>query len=121
MKGMYPLKTLRLVVKNEWLVDSILFLGSGFITHLAYQNSEIEPELFKEIRAEGWGEDILGEIIHQSPKGERRIAKAEIIKANIFDGFVRFDFRLLEVKPFLRNEIYPAASSYLCYYYQDPL
>jgi hypothetical protein len=116
MKSSDPLKTLRFIIKNEWLVDSILFLGSGFITHLAYQNSEIEPELFNDIRNANWRGDILGEIVQQSTKGERRIAKIDMIKANVFDGFIRFDFRLLEVKPFLRNGAQPVNSPYLCFY-----
>jgi hypothetical protein len=119
MESANPLKTLRLVIKNQWLVDSIIFLGSGFTTHLAYSNSEIEPELFNDIRTDNWGEGMLGEIVHQSLEGERRIAKIEVIKANQFNGFVRFDFRLLEVKPFLRNGLHSVTSPYLCFYYSD--
>lgn len=120
MKGVYPLKTLHMIVKNEWLVDSIVCLGSGFTSHLAYQNREIEPEVLSDIRTNRFGEEQLGEVIHLSSKGGHRIAKVEIAKANDFETFIRFDFRLLEVRPFLRNGLIAMAPQYLCYYGKNP-
>ncbi|HPT86259.1 MAG TPA: hypothetical protein PL004_00190 [Bacillota bacterium] len=120
MKGVYPLKTLQMIIRNEWLVDSIVSLGSGFTSHLAYQNKDIEPEVLDDIRANRFGEEQLGEVIHLSPIGGRRIAKVEIAKANDFETFVRFDFRLLEVRPFLRNGLIAMEPQYLCYYGKNP-
>lgn len=120
MKVRYPLKTLHMIVKNEWLVDSIISLGSGFIVHLAYQNHEIEPQVVNDIRAHDFGEDVLGEVVHWRGQSGQRIAKVEIITANDFKTFVRFDFRILEVKPFLRNGVASGDVKYLCFYGKNP-
>lgn len=120
MKSGHPRKTLHMIVKNEWLADSIISLGSGFITYLVYQNQEIEPQVVNDIRAHDFGEDVPGEIVHWSGQSGRRIAKVEILTVNDFKTFIRFDFRILEVRPFLRNGWALGQMDYFCFYGKRP-
>ncbi|TCL76369.1 hypothetical protein EDC14_1002128 [Hydrogenispora ethanolica] len=113
-------KTLHLLIKSQWLVDSITSLGSGYLIHLVYQNSEIAPDLCAEIKEGRFQEGVLGEIIHFKPGMKRRVAMVEIDKVNDFQNFIRFDLRILEVVPFLRDGIGDADQGYLCYYYGNP-
>lgn len=116
MRNSYSPKTLQMIVKNEWVVESITSLGSGYLAHLAYQYSEIDPEVLEDIQNQNLDEGSLGEIIHLGAKGNRRVAKVEIYKVNDFQSYLRFDFRLLEVKPFLRNGYTSLPSQYMCFY-----
>ncbi len=121
----HPPKTLQMLIKEQWLVESIKSLGSGYCTHLAYQLNDIEPEILTDLQNPGLGE-VLGEIIKAGKKPEQAghlVATVEVEKINHFPSFIRFDLRILEVLPFLRNS--PArpifrviSSKYLCYYYQ---
>ncbi|HYH02093.1 MAG TPA: hypothetical protein VEC37_03255 [Bacillota bacterium] len=114
-------KTLQMVVKNEWAVDSISSLGSGYCSFLAYQYDEVDPEVLDDIRARQIGEGVWGEIIHVKKSGSRRVALVEIKQVNDFDSFVRFDFMILNVAPFLRNGVKPCQSSYKCFYKENPV
>ena len=116
MRDLLSPKTLQMTVKNEWVVESITSLGSGYLAHLAYQYCEIGPDVIEDIQNHRLEEGTLGEIIHLGEKGNRRIAKVEIYKINDFQSYIRFDFRLLEVKPFLRNGYTNLPSEYLCFY-----
>lgn len=112
-------KTLQMVVKSEWAVDSISSLGSGYCSFLAYQYDEIAPEVLDDIHNRQIGAGVWGEIIHIKKNGNRRVALVEIQEINDFDSFVRFDFMILNVAPFLNNKVKPFQSGYKCFYKKD--
>jgi hypothetical protein len=120
MKDMQAPKTLLLMVKKKWLVEAITSLGSGFLTHLAYQNELIDPNVLADIKSNQWEQKVLGEIIFQDQGTNHRIADVEVIEVNDYNTFIRFDFRLLEVSPFVRGKWTDLGSSYLCYYQKHP-
>lgn len=120
MSAAYRPKTLQFLIKNQWLVDSILGLGSGYQIHLVYLNTEIAPEVRSEISGGRIQEGVLGEIVYQGPEERRRVAAVEVTRVNDFESFVRFDLRLLEVTPFLRDGTGESSNGYLCYYLANP-
>ena len=109
-------KTLLMLVRKKWLVESITSLGSGYLTHLAYKNEFIDPAVLADIKNNQWVPKVLGEIIFQDKGTNQRIAEVEVIEVNDFDTFIRFDLRLLEVSPFVKGKWPDPGSSYLCYY-----
>lgn len=111
-------KTLLMIVKKQWLVDSITGLGSGYLTHLTYQNEYIDSAVLADIKMNQGLSKVLGEVIFQYQNSNQRIAEVEIIEVNDFNTFIRFDFRLLEVHPFIRGKCELSDSKYLCYYSQ---
>ncbi|HBF36035.1 MAG TPA: hypothetical protein DDW50_01800 [Firmicutes bacterium] len=112
-------KTLLMVVKKQWLVESITSLGSGYLTHLTYQNEFIDPAVLADIRSNQGFSKVLGEIIFLDQNSNQPIAEVEMAEVNDFNTFIRFDFRLLEVSPFIRRKCKLLASNYLCYYQQS--
>ncbi len=116
MNHEHPLQTLRMMVRQEWLVETITMLGSGYITHLAYPDEVIQPEILQKVKNRTLSPGIMGEIVYQTKSGLRRIALVEVFGINDFESFVRFDLRLLEVGPFVRifGEIV-GESDYSCY------
>jgi hypothetical protein len=116
MQNEHTPKTLLMKVKKQWLVESITSLGSGYLTHLAYQNECIDPAVLGDIRSDQSKLKVLGEIIFQDQNSSHRIAEVEIIEVNDFTNFIRFDLRILEVSPFLRGKWIDSGSNYLCYY-----
>ena len=121
MEKSHSPKTLQMLVKNQWLVDSIIGLGSGYFIHLVYQTNEISPEVLTDIRNHNLEEKVLGEVVFETQRLHRCIAKVEIFTINDFQSFVRFDFRLLEVSPFLRESSYYDHSDYLCCFKKNPV
>ncbi|HEY8463639.1 MAG TPA: hypothetical protein VIM29_06425 [Bacillota bacterium] len=121
MAGFANPKVLQMVVKNEWAVDSISSLGSGYFSFLAFQYSEIDPEVLNDIQTQQIGEGIWGEIIHLKKNTFRRVALVEVKKINDFNTFLRFDFMILNVAPFLRNGVKTCQSKYKCYYKVNPV
>ncbi len=115
MKAHQPPKTLRLLIEKKWLVETITGLGSGYLTHLSYQNEVIDPEVLQIIKNKQFEDKVLGEIIFRDQKDYLRIAEAEVIEVNDFQSFIRFDLRLLEVVPFIRGKVQNYNSNYLCY------
>jgi hypothetical protein len=116
MKGAQTPKTLLMTIQKQWLVDNITSLGSGYLTYLVYQNEQIEPQVLNDIHNKQLNEKVLGEIVFQDQQGNRRIAEAELVEANNFQTFIRFDLRLLEVVPFTRGKRVVLESNFLCYY-----
>lgn len=108
--------TLQMVIRDEWAVDSIKSLGSGYYSFLAYQSTEIAPEVLHDIRNQRIGEGLWGEIIHVKKNMGRRVALIELKKLNDFDTFIRFDFMIINVVPFLRNGTKSCQPSYKCFY-----
>jgi hypothetical protein len=119
MKDFFPAKTLHLLIEQAWLVETITKLGSGYLTHLAYQEGQVDPEVLTEIRNQSLGNDVLGEIIYSCGNSDRRVAVVEVAKVNDFQDFIRFDLRLLGVIPFIRDGLKEIQSRYLCYYHKN--
>ncbi|MGE5605220.1 MAG: hypothetical protein ACM3YE_05955, partial [Bacteroidota bacterium] len=78
MKSSHSPNTLHLLIKANWLVDSITNLGGGYLIHLAYRISEIDPEVLNDIKNQRCGEGVLGEIIHLRPDANRPVATFEV-------------------------------------------
>jgi hypothetical protein len=119
MKKQAP-KTLLMLVKKKWLVEAITSLGSGYLTHLAYQNESIDPAVLADIKSNQWVAKVLGEIIFRDQSINQLIAEVEVIEVNDFNTFIRFDIRLLEVSPFVKGKWTEPELSYLCYYQKNP-
>ena len=108
-------QTLQLLIKKKWLADSIIGLGSGYLTHLTYQTKDVAPEVLEDYHEMRSGE-VYGEIIWVWDEVNRRVAEAEVSSINDFGSFIRFDLRLLEVVPFIRDGAVHVRNDYLCYY-----
>lgn len=120
MKNSHSPKTLHLLIKANWLVDSITNLGGGYLIHLAYRISEIDPEVLKDIKSQRCGEGVLGEIIHLRPDENRSVATFEVFEINDQEPGYRFELRILEVAPYLRKTNVDCSSQYLCHYSENP-
>jgi hypothetical protein len=118
MMAIHPPKTLQMVIKENWLVESIKNLGSGYYTHLVYSIHDIDPEVRGDIEDPGI-RGVLGEIIKLDRASSRRVAVAEVNQVNDFHSFIRFDLRLLEITPFIKELSREIKPSYLCYYYHS--
>jgi len=103
MKKTHPTQTLRMLVRQEWLVETITMLGSGYITHLAYPKEVIAPEVLQELENRTLNPGMMGEIVYRAEKGLRRVAWVEVFGINDFESFIRFDLRLLEVGAFVKT------------------
>ncbi len=120
MKNTHSPKTLHLLIKANWLVDSITNLGGGYLIHLAYQISEIDPEVLKDIKSQRCGEGALGEVVHLRPADNRPVATFEVFMINKQEAGYRFELRILEVVPHLRKSKVACNSEYLCHYSENP-
>ena len=76
MMDIHPPKTLQMLIKEAWLVDSIKNLGSGYLTHLAYQTDDIDPQVRNDIQNPNFS-GVLGEIIKLDQTSNRRVAVVE--------------------------------------------
>jgi hypothetical protein len=112
-------KTLRMIVTHEWAVDSIRSLGSGYVSFLAFENSEIAPDVLDDIQSRIIGEGTWAEILHLKKNSVRRVALVELNQINEFKSFFRFDFKILNVIPFLRDGIEAYQSDYKCFYKEN--
>ena len=115
MMATHPPKTLQMLIKEDWLVDSITNLGGGYFTHLSYQAADIDPKVLSDILHPDF-RGVFGEIIKLRPQDNRRIAVVEVSKTNDFKAFIRFDLRLLEVVPYIKDYLVAIQPDYLCYY-----
>ena len=120
MNNSHSPKALHLLIKANWLVDSITNLGGGYLIHLAYQFSEIDPGVLKDIKIQRCGEGVLGEVIHLRPKANRPVATFEVFQINDQKNEYRFEIRILEVAPYLRKTSTDCSSNYLCHYSENP-
>ncbi|MGD9156549.1 MAG: hypothetical protein PVG90_13780 [Bacillota bacterium] len=112
-------KTLQMLVENDWTVDSISSLGSGYYSFLVYQEGEIAPEVLADLRSERIDTDTVGEIIQVRCNSGRRVATVALKAINDYHDFVRWDFIILSVIPFLRGGPRPFLPGYQCFYRQD--
>lgn len=115
MMASHPPKTLQMVIKEKWLVESIKNLGSGYCTHLTYSINDIDPEVRGDIQILGI-QGVLGEITKLDPVSNQRVALVEVNRINDFHSYIRFDLRLLEITPFIKALPVEIKSNYLCYY-----
>jgi len=120
MKNSHAPKTLHLIIKANWLVDSITNLGGGYLIHLAYRISEIDPEVFKDIKSQRCGEGVLGEVIQLRSENKRPVATFEVFRINDQEPGYRFELRILEVAPYLPKISSACNSKYLCHYAENP-
>lgn len=120
MKKSHTPKTLHLLIKANWLVDSITNLGGGYLIHLIYELSEIDPEVLKNIKNQSCGEGVLGVIIQLRPENNRPVAAVEVFKISDQDHGYRFELRILEVVPYLRKTLIDCDSKYYCHYSENP-
>lgn len=115
MMVIHPPKTLQMLIKETWLLESIKNLGGGYCTHLAYLNEDIDPEVSNDIKNHNFP-GVLGEIIKIDNTSNRRVARVEVNQINDFRSFIRFDLRLLEITPFFRATCTEVHPNFLCYY-----
>ncbi|HEX3048348.1 MAG TPA: hypothetical protein VHY08_26610 [Bacillota bacterium] len=120
MENFYSPKTLHLLIKANWLVDSITNLGGGYLIHLTYQTSEIDPEVLEDIKSQRCEEGVLGEIIQLRSKENRPVAACEVFRISDQKSGYRFELRILEVAPYLRKASIDCNSIYLCHYSEKP-
>jgi hypothetical protein len=113
-------KTLQMMIQNEWAVDSISSLGSGYFSFLVYQEREIAPEVLQDIRSRRIDADAVGEIIQTHQNSGRRVATVAIKTINDYHDFIRLDFMILNVIPFLRGGPPVRLSAYQCFYGDVP-
>lgn len=104
-----------MAVLNEWVMESLCSLGSGSMYHLSYHPSLIAPGLTMEIRD---GRLVTGnpvQIVLHKNGTTRKIAEAELQSVVDFKDYVRFEFRILSVIPFLRDGAAMNMDGYLCW------
>lgn len=109
-------RPLQLIIEKEWAADSITALGSGYQFHLAYNVEQIEPVVLENLRQ---GAIALGypmELAHTRGEKLIRIAIAELIGWVEPANMVRFDFRILQVVPYLRDGADQNKLPYFCRY-----
>ena len=108
---------LELLVENMWVVETLKALGSGHMLHLSFAFDQVESKTLAGLRAGVLGAGTLGEIL---VAGEvlKCVATFEIQRVNDLNGFIRLDFRLLSVTPFVRDGTRPDGKKYLCRYRQ---
>ena len=111
--GLVPIQML---IEKEWAVDSIASLGSGYQFHLTYAQDQLEPELLSDLRAQQVQMGHPMEIIHANHGRMVRVALAELSSFSDCSHFVRLDFRILQVPPYLRNGIPWDNKEYYCRY-----
>ncbi len=110
---------LELLVENTWVVETVKALGSGHMLHLSYAYDRIAPETLADLRAGALGAGDAGEILVVG-QTLKRVATFELHRVNDLKGFVRLDFRLLSVTPFIRDGEKPDGIQYLCRYSSAP-
>ncbi|NLY75716.1 MAG: hypothetical protein GX075_10470 [Firmicutes bacterium] len=120
MNAAHSPKTLHLLIKANWLVDSITNLGGGYIIHLTYHQTEIDPEVITDIMNQRCGEGVLGEIIQFRSGSSRPVATFEVFRINPQEAGYRFEVRILEVAPYLKKGSATCCSGYLCHYSEKP-
>lgn len=105
-----------MVVFNEWVMDSLRSLGSGSMYHLSYHPSLIAPDLLKECREGRLENGTPVEVILNKNGSGRRVAEAELTSIVDFKDYMRFEFRILSVIPFLRDGARTNQDGYLCWW-----
>jgi len=106
---------LELLVENAWVVETLKALGSGHMLHLSFSYDQVEPDTLVGLKTGALCPGVLGEILMLGPMW-RRVATFELQKINDLKGFVRLDFRLLSVTPYVRDGQRADGDLYRCRY-----
>lgn len=106
---------LELLVEGAWVVDTLRALGSGHMLHLSFGTDQVEPETLSAMESGRIGPGALGEILAMGQR-LKRVATFELQKINLFQNYLRLDFRLLSVAPFIRNGERGDGLRYRCYF-----
>lgn len=104
---------LELLVENDWVVETLKALGSGHMLHLSFGYDQVEPATLSALESGSLGVGAQGEILTIGPV-LRRVAIFELQKVNLMKEYLRLDFRLLTVTPFIRNGIKAEGTHFRC-------
>lgn len=116
---MHDQGVLELLVENTWVVETLKALGSGHMLHLSFDHDLIEPQTLAALKEGSLGPGATGEVLVLGPT-RRRVATFELQRVNHSRHFIRFDFRLLSVTPFIRDGERPDGNHYRCRYRPSP-
>ena len=108
-------RILYMAVLNEWVMESLCSLGSGNMYHLSYHPSLIAPELTMEIREGRLTTGNPIQIVLHKNGTTRRVSEAELHSVVDFRDYIRFEFRILSVIPFLKDGAVMNQDGYLCW------
>jgi hypothetical protein len=108
-------RILELLIENDWAVETLKALGGGHIWHLSYPLAKVDPAALDDIKTGALGQGAEGEILLTGAV-LKRVATFETLKANDGQDFVRIDFRLLSVVPFVRDGTIKDGIRYYCRY-----
>lgn len=111
-----PKNPVQLVIEADWVVESIISLGSGYQFHLTYGIGQVQPETLADLRNGQIEKGHPLEIIHASHGHLERVAEAELEDFMDYQNFIRIDFRILQVPPSLRDGIAENGRKYFCHY-----
>lgn len=107
---------IQLLIEKEWAVDSIVTLGSGYLFHLMYTEEQVQPELLADLRSNRVSVGYPLEILHNKADRYFRVALAELSGFYDYHHFIRVDFRILQVPPYLRDGNPKNGWNYFCRY-----
>lgn len=86
--------------------------------HLSFARDQVEPETLALLVSGELGPGTPGEIL-TAGRTLKRVAVFELQKVNDLKGFIRLDFRLLSVTPFIRDGVRHDGRRYLCSYRRE--
>lgn len=103
-----PVRVLQFAVLNRWVVDNLEVLGNRRQRyHLAYQPSQIDPDVVAAIKEGALVRGAPIEILKIDGDRAVKVATAELDSVRIFSGYLRFDFSLRSVDPQARRPRLP--------------
>ncbi|MBE3583146.1 MAG: hypothetical protein IMX01_03410 [Limnochordaceae bacterium] len=91
-------RRLQLIVEHGWVVENLHQLGPGSMYHLAYATAHTDPQVLDDIRNGLLGPGAYAEIVLLQEGHLHPVGAVEISQINDYLSYVRFDFRLLELK-----------------------
>lgn len=107
---------IQLLLEKDWAVDSIITLGSGYLFHLTYLEEQVQPELLSDLRSGRVSAGHPLEILHAKAGRYFRVALSELSGFYDYQHFIRVDFRILQVPPYLRDGTLRNGWNYFCRY-----
>jgi len=110
---------LELLVETGWVVETLKALGGGHMAYLSFAVEQVEPTTLCDLRAGKLAPGATGEILAIGTV-LKPIALFELVKFNDQPGFIRLDFRLLSVVPFMRGSNQMDGHEYRCRYRTEP-
>lgn len=107
---------IQLLIEKDWAVDSIITLGSGYLFHLTYTEEQVQPDLLADLRSSRVSIGHPLEILHLKTERYFRVALAELSGFYDYQHFIRVDFRILQVPPYLRDGTPKNGHNFFCRY-----